>query len=205
MLGRWAVPVLVGLALLVSGCIQQQGAQGGTPAPDFTIKNIPPSSTPGGALGGGGLVPGEVAGGAQVGGTSGAAAASGSPTLSGSTAGLGQAIVSCAPGTPWEYTSGPVAAPAGYKVTYAISGKTFYKGAEYCKVSGKVEVTQAGISAAYLPTFDYYFRTDPTGAAYAEVWYVYAAAGQTQEFNILAGGAGATVSGTVPGGPGPLP
>ncbi|MEM3164753.1 MAG: hypothetical protein QXO51_04920 [Halobacteria archaeon] len=116
---------------------------------------------------------------------------SGSASVSGSTAGLGSAIVGCTAGTPWEYSSGSVTSPAGYKVTYTIGGKTSFKGAEFCKVSGKVEVTSAGISAAYLPSFDYYFRTDPTGAAYADIWYVYTDAGQTSEVHVVAGAGGA--------------
>jgi hypothetical protein len=87
-----------------------------------------------------------------------------------------------------------VASVPGYRVTYAIQGKSFFKGAEYCKVSGKVEITQSGVPVNYLPTFDYYFRTDPSGSAYADIWYVYTVAGQTQEVHVLGGAGGATVA-----------
>lgn len=211
--GRGWLPLLIGAALLISGCTQ--APQGGTPAPDFVVRNLPPSPAAGGGAAGS-LVPGGVAGGAATaGGTgsasppspaSGSATAGASGTSSGPAAGLGSAIVGCTAGTPWEYSSGSVTTPAGYKVTYTINGKTFFKGAEYCKVSGKVEVTGVGVPSNYLPVFDYYFRADPTGASYADIWYAYTIAGQTQEIHVLAGGAGgATVSGSATAGAASVP
>lgn len=76
-----------------------------------------------------------------------------------------QDIVNCVKGTPWTYAG--ASASGGYSVTYTIDGKTQYKGAEYCKVIGKVE--GAGLPAGY--TWEYYFRWDQAKANYAEVCY----------------------------------
>ncbi len=76
-----------------------------------------------------------------------------------------QDIVNCVKGTPWTYTG--ASAAGGYSVTYTIDGKTQYKGAEYCKVIGKVE--GAGLPAGY--SWEYYFRWDQAKANYADVCY----------------------------------
>lgn len=112
---------------------------------------------------------------------------SGVVTQAGSAEAFGEGIIKCTPGTPWEFTAGTQA--GAYKASYTIEGKTQFKGSEYCRVKGKVEIPGATAELQGL-SYDYYFKVDATGTTYSDIWFVMNIPGQPQqEIHIESGAA----------------
>ncbi|MEM3086679.1 MAG: hypothetical protein QXO51_04930 [Halobacteria archaeon] len=168
MSAKLALLLLVSGALLVSGCTQSPAPAGGAPA-------------------GGAATGGAPAGGAPAGG-----APAGTPvTQAGSPAAFAAAFVDCVAGTPWSFAGAAGSAASAYRVTYTVEGKKQFKGKEFCKVAGIYTVDAGGQS--FTGNVDLYYRgfqqaTPASEPAFEEMWVVSAAAGQTQELQLWAGG-----------------
>ncbi len=86
-------------------------------------------------------------------------------SLNSSNAAFVQDIVNCVKGTPWTYSG--ATSTGTYSVVYTIDGFTQYKGAQYCKVTGKV--TGTALPEGY--SWEYYFKTSSDAKTYSDVCY----------------------------------